>query len=166
MITLVIGGPDSGKSRYAEDLAISFGCINRYYIATMKVMDEAGTKRVEKHRRQREGKGFVTLEIPTDIQNAADMMDEPQKSVVLLECVANLAGNMMYLCQDLPDADSVADLVICRIEKLAGCVSELIVVTSRYECSDEDDEDTTRYKGLLKIVNARLRRMSDRVMEF
>ena len=78
MITLVIGKPDSGKSELAEELALSGGYKNRYYIATMKVMDEAGKARVEKHRKMREGKGFVTLEIPLFIEDALDDIRDPE----------------------------------------------------------------------------------------
>ena len=64
MITLVTGGSGSGKSAYAESLLYSCEGI-RYYIATMQIYDAEGEKKVERHRKLRAGKGFLTIESPT-----------------------------------------------------------------------------------------------------
>ncbi|MBP5744909.1 MAG: bifunctional adenosylcobinamide kinase/adenosylcobinamide-phosphate guanylyltransferase, partial [Lachnospiraceae bacterium] len=96
MITLVIGRPESGKSLIAEEIVCGLSCENRYYLATMLVYDESGKERIKKHRSQREGKDFVTLEVPYRIDRALNMIDRPKESVLLLECIANLVGNEMY----------------------------------------------------------------------
>ena len=96
MISLVVGGQNSGKSKFAEELAVKSGEGRLYYLATMKVCDEAGEERIRRHRKQREGKGFITIELQYGIDRAAEMMDEPAESVVLLECMANLVGNELY----------------------------------------------------------------------
>ena len=49
MLTLVIGGAASGKSAYAEHLAVQSGG-PRYYLATMQVWDAECAARVAKHR--------------------------------------------------------------------------------------------------------------------
>ena len=95
MITLVIGTQDSGKSALAEDLAQeSDGKL--YYLATMKVCDEEGRKRIERHRKAREGKGFETIERQIRIADAAADIDDHEEATVLLECMANLVANEMY----------------------------------------------------------------------
>lgn len=173
MITLVIGKDDCGKSKVAEDLAVSGRYRNRYYIATMKVMDEAGKARVEKHRKMREGKGFVTLEIPLNIENAADLMDKPEESVVLLECVANLVGNEMHEDPNMiwmsyqGDAfeHEFAITIVGRITRLAERVCDMIVVASGYEADPSDDEETALYKRLVDNVNNELRRIAGKVIE-
>ncbi len=96
MVTLIIGGQNSGKSQFAEELVVNSGIDRRYYLATMTVCDKAGEERVIKHRKQREGKGFITLEIPYAIDKALYIMEEPENSIALLECVANLVGNELY----------------------------------------------------------------------
>ena len=71
MIYLVTGGSGSGKSAYAESLLSGFENIrSRYYIATMQVYGEEGKKRVERHRRLRAGKGFITSEQTVQIEQA------------------------------------------------------------------------------------------------
>ncbi len=67
MITLVIGGSGSGKSAYAEGLLENFTG-TKYYLATLQAEDEEAVKKVEKHRMQRQGKGFITLEQPRDVK--------------------------------------------------------------------------------------------------
>ena len=63
---LVIGGSGSGKSAYAEKVALECQKEKRhFYLATMHVFGEEGQKKVERHKRMRAGKGFVTIEQPT-----------------------------------------------------------------------------------------------------
>ncbi len=96
MITLVCGSPNSGKSTRAEELFSETKAEYKYYVATMQVFDEEGRKRVEKHRRAREGKGFITLEIPTKADSALSRIKDGAHSAVLLECLSHLAGNEMH----------------------------------------------------------------------
>ena len=58
MMILVTGGSGSGKSAFAEDCVVSFGKTDRIYIATMYPFDEESRKRVQRHRKMRQGKGF------------------------------------------------------------------------------------------------------------
>ena len=70
MLTLVIGGAASGKSAYAEHLAVQSGG-PRYYLATMQVWDAECAARVEKHRKMRAAKQFETVECPLHLGNVS-----------------------------------------------------------------------------------------------
>ncbi len=75
MYCLVTGGAGSGKSEYAESLALSFcdKAGSMFYIATMYPYDDEETKRrIHRHRSLREGKGFVTIERPFEISKVLD----------------------------------------------------------------------------------------------
>ena len=99
MIYLVTGGSGSGKSAYAELLLSGFENIrSRYYIATMQVYGEEGKKRVERHRRLRAGKGFITSEQTVQIEQALKKFKDSDKMscVALVECVSNLTANEMF----------------------------------------------------------------------
>lgn len=75
MYCLVTGGAGSGKSEYAESLALSFRDKSggMFYIATMYPYDDEETKtRIRRHRSLREGKGFVTIERPFEISKVLD----------------------------------------------------------------------------------------------
>ena len=153
MITLVIGKPDSGKSLIAEDIMSKLSCDKKYYLATMLIYDEAGKDRIKKHRKQREGKGFITLEVPYRIDRALLMIDEPERSAVLLECIANLVGNEMYenpdrsiLCKpDMPDKERFIEKIMGDIQKLSDKVKELVIVTNKYSMDENTDEMTRLY---------------------
>ena len=81
MITLIMGGSGSGKSAYAEDYALAqAGESSKYYIATMQIYDAEGLRKVERHRKLRAGKGFVTIEQPTDIAEAGLQIVTVQQS--------------------------------------------------------------------------------------
>ena len=66
MLRLIIGGSASGKSEYAERLVCSLSG-KRIYVATMEPFGEEGRERIARHRKLREGKGFVTAEVPRDL---------------------------------------------------------------------------------------------------
>ena len=124
MLYIITGGSGSGKSEYAEQTAVQ--CRNRtggtlWYLATMRIWDDEGRKRVERHRRMRAAKGFETIERYTGLEtleleerfeesNSAGLDDEQendslkrwescrvaQKPVLLLECMSNLVLNEFY----------------------------------------------------------------------
>ena len=173
MITLIIGTPDSGKSSLAEDLAKDSECKNRIYLATMKVCDDEGLRRVSRHRKAREGKGFVTLEIPYGIGSALAQMEDPGDSIVLLECVSNLVGNAMHddpetalLCQpDTMDKEAFVSHVIADIRTLAAGVKDMIIVTNEYEVDESYDDETALFIDLCNWVNEELARIADDIKD-
>ena len=67
MFVLITGGSGSGKSEYAEGLALKLEPGKKLYLATMMVWDEEGRKRVSRHKKMREGKRFETVEIYSDL---------------------------------------------------------------------------------------------------
>ena len=102
MITLVTGGCGSGKSEYAENLLAGSGCPCKWYVATMEVWGDEDRRKVERHRKQRAGKGFHTIERPRGLE-ALRIPGSPEQTAVLLECVSNLAANEMFGGETLPD---------------------------------------------------------------
>ncbi len=59
-VTLITGGQRSGKSSYAEKMALSLDA-NPVYLATSRVWDEEHRKRIEKHKANR-GSEWVNIE--------------------------------------------------------------------------------------------------------
>ncbi len=161
MIQLVIGTKDSGKSALAEKLSLETGDEVRFYLATMKVYDKAGRERIEKHRKQRAGKGFVTIEKPFGIKDCLKDMDNPGHATVLLECMANLVGNEMY-----ENPEWSLEGIVDEVEYLGSKVNNLIIVTNDYPKDDPVYDDETReYIKTLDLVNDKLVKMADKVFD-
>lgn len=167
MFVLVVGTPDSGKSKLAEDIAITISAGERkIYLATMQVLDDDGIKRVEKHRKQRNGKGFETVEIPFDITDLIKSISDISGCTVLLECISNLAGNEMHKENVIITSDILNDLafkIIEDIKAVADKASNMVVVTNRFSIEDNYDEETIMYIKLVDLVNNGLIAIADEV---
>lgn len=165
-VVLIIGYPDSGKSSLAEKtvLELSDPC-DRIYLATMIPFGDEGSARIERHRRMREGKGFVTIEEPFDIYDrlAAEFDAGGLKSkTVLLECVSNLAANEMFERHAAPE--EAADKITDDIKRLAGQVRNLVIVTNHFEKESSFDEETLAYADMVDVINDRLSVFADKVI--
>ncbi|MBP3925900.1 MAG: bifunctional adenosylcobinamide kinase/adenosylcobinamide-phosphate guanylyltransferase [Clostridium sp.] len=157
---LITGGSGSGKSEYAEQLVMELGGLRRLYLATMRVWDEEGSLRVERHRRQRAGKGFVTAERFTDLTGFAETLEEPFDTI-LVECMSNLALNEFYESEERT-AERILDGVKC----LRGCCRNLIIVTNEiFSDGITYDPVTERYLELLGTVNCLLASLANEVTE-
>lgn len=89
-IIFVTGGQRSGKSLYAERLALSL--IERpVYIATAPVSDDDFRRRVEIHK-QRRGDRWVTMEEPIDVGR----LPLSAEDVAVLDCVTLWATNCFF----------------------------------------------------------------------
>ena len=68
MMILIIGYPGSGKSELAESMVTEMSAPGeRIYLATMIPCGADGRDRVARHRKMREGRGFITIEAPFDV---------------------------------------------------------------------------------------------------
>lgn len=93
-VILITGGARSGKSAFSENMAKSLGG-SKAYIATAPVMDDEMAARVAKHRDQRAGHGWTTIEEQLDlagkIENCAGKYD-----VILVDCLTLWINNLLY----------------------------------------------------------------------
>lgn len=169
MLILITGGSGSGKSAYAEDYITKvFKYSRKYYIATMQVYDEEGKEKVFKHQKMREGKGFLTIEQSTDIQEAANKMEKDTtiENVGLLECMSNLVANEMFHEGQIRDCELVKKSIIGGIEELLKKVKDLIIVTNNvFEDGITYDETTMKYIKTMGCINQELAKMADKVIE-
>ncbi len=107
MLHIVYGGSASGKSSYAESIAMSLQGDGRLlYIATMypykwntTEIDPETMQRINRHRAMRADKGFDTVECYRHVEHIV----AKRQDVLLLECMSNLLANEMYLEPDSDD---------------------------------------------------------------
>ena len=62
MLLFISGGVRSGKSTLGEKFANELASGNKIYLATSKAYDEEMKQRIYKHQKDRENKGFFTIE--------------------------------------------------------------------------------------------------------
>ena len=160
MFITVTGGSGSGKSAFAEQQITGFGEGRRLYIATMMCFDEESRKRVERHRRMRRDKHFETLECYTDLAHA----DIPKDSVVLLECMSNLAANEQF--EEGGSDQEILTRMKRGIRSLQKQAETLIIVTNEvFSDGVSYEPETVRYLRLMGEINAFLAREADWVTE-
>lgn len=172
MITLVTGGSGSGKSEYAEALVMCSGCPRRFYVATMEVYGGEGEEKVRRHRLLRRGKGFVTLERRRKVGDPLPEAEDNSAggSAVLLECVSNLAANVMFGAENALgpplDAEEIAACILKDIRLLAAQAHDTVIVTNQVgEDGCDYQKETMEYIRLIGVLNRKLAAFSDRVVE-
>ena len=144
-IQLIYGPNDSGKSKYAEEVAVRSGK-KLIYLATMIPQNEENHKRIEKHRIQRQDKGFQTIEMGWNIGEIA----VDQDTVVLLEDASNLVANGIFM------HGGTAQKALDDILKLAEMCKKLIVVSISGLSPAGYDQETVNYIDQLNWLNEKL----------
>lgn len=167
MMSLIIGGSGSGKSEYAESRICAIAVDGKkYYLAAMQVYGEEGKRRVERHRKLRAGKGFLTIEQPVSADLALQYIDELESASVLLECMTNLAANEMFMESGIRPEKEVVKKITDEITNLHAQVKNLVIVTGNvFEDGIRYDEGTMAYIAALGTINRRLAEMADEVVE-
>ncbi len=161
---LVLGIPDSGKSGIAEDIVTKMALEDKkLYVATMIPFGEEGKKRVERHRAQRSGKGFYTIEEPLYVAEKVRAYECHEKCSCLLECVSNMVGNAL----SKEEFKSAVDHVCREIAELDCCVRNLVVVSNSFKKDDQGyDEATRNYVRATDLVNERLMEMASTTYQY
>ena len=90
-VTLVLGGAQSGKSYYAQQLAAGFERVT--FIATARVGDAEMRKKIARHRRERP-ETWRTVEAPLDLCTRI-RAESQDAGVVLIDCLTVYVSNVM-----------------------------------------------------------------------
>lgn len=121
-IIMVTGGQRSGKSVFAEKMALEMSS-RPVYLATARVTDEEMRKRVETHRNRRRLR-WKNLEAPLSIEGIAFSADD----VVLLDCLTLWATNWLF--EKNEDLDAALSELKHQIDTLVATGASFIIVTN------------------------------------
>ena len=120
--------------------------------------------KVDRHHRLRQGKGFTTIEQPTELEQAVLQM-EPA-GAVLLECMSNLTANEMFSGEQPVDRQTVIAKILQGMEGLRKQADPLVIVTNNvFEDGIVYDSATMEYIEALGRINERLAAEADEVVE-
>lgn len=192
MLHIVYGGSASGKSSYAESIAMSLQGDGRLlYIATMypykwntTEIDPETMQRINRHRAMRADKGFDTVECYRHVEHIV----AKRQDVLLLECMSNLLANEMYLEQDSDDgglAETMSEVekagvgmsetlspvskkIVQALVNLSTRVQDVVIVTNDVFSDGGSltyDESTREYVKNLAEINCALARVAETVTE-
>lgn len=153
MIILIIGGSGSGKSEYAESLALKLKKERVYYIATMMPFGEDSINRIKRHKKLRKGKDFILIERYRDV-GSINIGD-----TIILECLSNLLNNEYF------GKESKGSDYILRSINNIRCDNLIIVSNNIFEDGIIYDNDTKRYIEELSKLNIALANVADEVIE-
>ena len=164
MLHLITGGSASGKSVFGEKAALDTGAGTRYYLATMHPWGKEGMERVSQHQRQREGKGFHTIEAWHHLENVCFEPEGQEDRVILLECMSNLVANEQF------EAGGTDKEILQRVQRgifhLQNCAEYVIIITNEvFSDGNEYEDQTRRYLALLGQANQKAACMADLVTE-
>jgi adenosylcobinamide kinase/adenosylcobinamide-phosphate guanylyltransferase len=107
-IIFITGGARSGKSSYAQQRAESLAG-SRTYVATCPspgdMADPEMMERVDRHRKDREAKGWATVEQQTDIHAVIDRSHD--RPVLLIDCLTLWINNMLHRADGKLNEDDI-----------------------------------------------------------
>lgn len=122
MLIMITGGQRSGKSMFAERLALSLSD-TPVYLATAQVFDDEFRRRVDVHKARR-GPQWTTFEEPLRVDEVA----VGEGDVVVFDCVTLWATNWFFASGE--EADTALAEMKHRLDALAGTGATLIMVTN------------------------------------
>lgn len=121
MIIFITGGERSGKSSYAQSLALKFS--NRpVYLATSKVWDEDFAERVKRHQSERDER-WTTIEEQFALSEVL-----PAQSTVVVDCVTLWLTN--FFSKYKRDKGFVVEEAKKEFYKMKGYDGTLIIISN------------------------------------
>ena len=123
-LVLIGGGARSGKSSFALARAQALGT-RRLFIATAERSDDEMRDRIERHRADRAGAGFETLEEPRALPEA--LAADPAHDVVLVDCLTIWISNLLV---GGATADAVRERIEAVVAALARRRSHVVIVSN------------------------------------
>jgi len=159
MLSLVIGGARSGKSRFA--LSLPSPTDNVAYIATARPEDDEMAARIAHHRRERPAH-WVTVEAPLAIAEAVEQLAAGWR-FILLDCLTLWLSNFSWEHRGLAEEDLHCAASQEWERAIAAAMSaHLVVVTNELGCGLVPDSAVARrFRDLHGWLNQDVARRAD-----
>jgi adenosylcobinamide kinase / adenosylcobinamide-phosphate guanylyltransferase len=160
IVTLVLGGVRSGKSRYAQQIAAH--AENVTFVATAERRDDAEMHaKIERHRTDRP-KSWATIEEPLQLARTIEQAGGGSE-VILIDCLTLFASNLLEACgNDTAQLQSHIDQ-LCTALCCAPC--SIILVSNEVGSGIVPAYELGRkFRDLVGEINQRVASVSDTVL--
>ena len=117
-IILCSGGARSGKSEFAEQLALSLKG-RKAYVATGQAFDDEMKDRIKKHQLRR-GKEWITFEIPLYLHKNWEQIKNVS-DVILIDCLTMFTSNHLFAHGDIntqEDSNRIESIILEELRLL------------------------------------------------
>lgn len=157
-ITLITGGQRSGKSQYAEQLALSLSP-NPVYMATAHIWDEEFHQRVLRHQ-ERRGPEWTNIEEERWLSQ-----HDLEGRVVLVDCLTLWATNFFYANGAEADVNNALETLKEEFDRLVRQNATFIIVTNEIGAGGTPVNDVQRrFTDLLGWLNQYVASKADEVV--
>jgi adenosylcobinamide kinase / adenosylcobinamide-phosphate guanylyltransferase len=163
-VVLITGGSRSGKSRYAQELAQESPG-EKLFVATCPRVDGEMDERIRRHREDRAGRGWRTVEEEVDLEG---VLRRETVEMVLVDCLTLWINNLMY--SSGREEDEIEENEIeCRVKRLLSVCAEregeVVFVTNEVGLGIvPENQLARRYRDLVGRCNQTLAAGADRVV--
>jgi Adenosyl cobinamide kinase/adenosyl cobinamide phosphate guanylyltransferase len=134
-IILITGGQRSGKSRYAQELALALSA-NPVYLATSRVWDDEHRLRIERHKAER-GMEWTNIEEEKELSK-----HQLKQRTVLVDCVTLWATNFFFDLQS--DTEKALAELKAEFDKFTEQEAQFIFVTNEIGMGEMSQSEIQR----------------------
>lgn len=163
-LVLITGGARSGKSSYALGVAEKISK-KKLFIATCPQLDSEMSERVKRHKEERSGKGWRTIEEEIDLANIfpAKVNDV---DVVVIDCITLWVNNVLYtLGEENVNDHKIGELCRIWLRKITEYHGTVLCVTNEVGMGVVPDNRLARkYRDLVGTCNQLLGKMADEIV--
>lgn len=174
MLTLILGGARSGKSRLAQRLATPAARVT--YVATARIGGDPDTaaiggdlemtERIARHRASRPA-SWRTIEEPLAIANASDRAAKDADAIVV-DCLTIWLSNLFWEHRD-GTGEKVEDVARAELQRIAATAAadrcHIILVSNELGCGTVPEPAITRaFRDTQGLVNQWAAESADEVI--
>jgi adenosylcobinamide kinase / adenosylcobinamide-phosphate guanylyltransferase len=158
MVTLVLGGVRSGKSRYAQSEAARFNGVT--FIATARRSDSEMRRKIAAHRRERPA-SWKTVEASAAL-DAIIRREGAKAELLLVDCLTTYCGGLLSRSQTGSGRRRHLEAVVEAIRSTPASVS---IVSNEVGSGIVPAFKSGRlFRDLLGEINQQIARVADRVV--
>ena len=168
-IILCSGGARSGKSEFAERLALATKGL-KAYVATGQAFDEEMVDRIKKHQ-ERRGKIWNNFEVPLHLADEWENISQ-SADVILIDCLTMFTTNHMMaygFIRGQEDANRLEQTILSELDTLLDSIQScegktVIFVTNEIGLGIVPDNKLARYfRDIAGRVNRAVASVADKL---